>query len=256
MIKADNIGELMVQNKANNLRIFDLNKNRILDIKEDTPEAAFQKFEHYIPILSAYKNIIVKGGDNAKEAQSFTNANEWRVYFEASNTSNQMAAIPMPQNIESKEYAELKMAFELYKKDVEFEKRFKTLEEKLESKNKSVFPSVPKEYFPFIGKLFKMSNEDIRNLMGISEPTTILSGPNDDDELNEELESLFGSIATKVSGKKMLILLRAINQNPSLVDMAIGFINQGGMAGPPDEFIDYQDVRSITTFDSYDEDEY
>jgi len=253
MIAFKDIGTFILQQDANNLRIYDMHKNCILDISEPTAQAAVTKLNSIAPMLSSYGKLTIKGGNDGHKAKHFTGADAWLVYFEnamGTTWANQGAMqMQQPQN-SGMNMQLLNTMVELEKIKVQMiaDKEKRELEEKY--KKKDTLP-VPMEYLPFIGEFLGWSDEKMfkklqmsamaGNLSGLgtmmqSNTTPAVAGAQlsfqgTKEEKEKVMQKLWDDIGEKVDGEKMFKILNAINKKPEFADMAVQFVNAQGLSG-------------------------
>lgn len=237
MISIENIGTLLKEGDCNHIRVYDsAGTHHLLSVDDENIDNAIDKLKTNIEMLSGYKTLTIKGGNESIFKRNMQGALVWKIFFTNVPAINQNPVQPVqPINTGyTKEYLDTLIALNTLKLQMDFDKKERELEKKYSGGDEEKYF----KYAPLLGSLFGWTDDQMMQKLKMCQMAGGLSGmqtqtpvqnkltvEGTDSEKEKLVETLVPEIYGKVDKNKFIAVLQAINQNPEFIESAYSYMS-------------------------------
>ena len=220
MINFDNIPDMFEQLKAFNFRIYSMNAEVLFQSENKSANEARVAFEELKDKLFNYGKIQVRLCNDSNVAQGWKNGFLHTAFFSVSEKQQ-------PQQLQQQNYNSIPGMgmMDIINLKVENEVLKMKLAQPQQVSNS--LPEIPASYLPFLGALGLNMGQP--GLAGEPQRHTLTHELTEEeitavDSKLTDIENTVGSILDKADIDKVLKVLKAVDQNPDLLDSVLPFI--------------------------------
>ncbi len=236
--------KLIEDQKILHVKILDSQGKRIYDIEEVSPTNVVERLKEMKTVLSTYGKVIFKAATDAIFKQSWKSCFEWPVTFGGvavnPNPNNNVLGYNIPEGYISAQQALLIGEVNSMKAKHDLELRLKEMEWKIAEANK---PQGMEKYLPMLGMILDIDQTKMQNIMTLASMqnamyggnvqssqingmqrngnTIELKGTEEEKKLMQSITDEMDKLSNKVELQNIDKVLKALNNDPKLMDMAI-----------------------------------
>lgn len=243
---------LMKELNTPHIRVIGPDGKRIYDLfNEVSVENAIAKLESLLPTLRTYGRVNFIAGTDAHKKQHFKDAYQWPITFEGGNDAiiqpgGDNAYTGIKTGYVSKLEADLMAQVSTLNLQINFQKQIDDLNAKITGATKEdKWEKLLDKYLPMAGLVFKidddkiaqmskiaslqaMGNQNQAGINGLSiqqKPKELIQGTEEEKKLVAEIITEMDKLEEKITAKKILALIKGLNEKPEFADQAITFMN-------------------------------
>ena len=244
---------LMKELNTPHIRVIGPDGKRIYDLfNEVSVENAIAKLESLLPTLRTYGRVNFIAGTDAHKKQHFKDAYQWPITFEGTNEviphiQGDNAYTGIKTGYVSALEADLKAQLAAMTMQMTLQKQIDELSAKINgAKEPDKWEKLIDKYLPMAGMVFKIDDEKMANMSKIAslqamsntsqnsaginglniqqKPKELIQGTEEEKKLVAEIITEMDKLEEKISAKKILALIKGLNEKPEFADQAITFM--------------------------------
>lgn len=254
----EEVKHIIKQLNVVNVKITDTNGKKVMQFFDElSPENLIAKLDGFAPTLQTYGRLTFIGATAAQFKQNWKDCYQWPVVF--STIPAHLTSTNEPQKINqgyvSHNEATLMAQLAGLQMQMDFNKKIADLEKKIDGgkEKESQWERVIDKYFPMVAPQFgiTMSPEQMDSAMKYYQMQAMMNGKmmppvqnngmaglniqtntnpsiqqtEEEKQTEDEIVKELTALSEKTSDQKLLTLIKALNNNPAYVDMAINFMN-------------------------------
>lgn len=241
--------KLIEDQKILHVKILDSQGKRIYDIEEVSPTNVIDRLKEMKSVLSTYGKVNFKLATDAIYKQNWKSCFEWPVTFGGiavnPNPINNGIGFNIPEGYIPAQQALLLGELNSLKAKYDLEMRLKEMEYKISDANK---PQGMEKYLPMLGMILDIDPTKMQNVMTLASMqsamyggampssqingmerkgnTVELKGTEEEKKLMQSITDEMDKLSNKVELQNIDKVLKALNNDPKLMDMAIMIAKQ------------------------------